>query len=172
MSSNSETLIPLDVFHRHLLIVHGKCEAVAILSTLNRRASHSGEPLSKLLAAWVRCKFSNEPSYLEESWFEREIPVNACYIAHSDFHCLGELHKDESFVGFMQDKRQQIDSDLFPFSSVIRAPWPQDPMPPPLVRERQPGKFYVLDGQLRIIWHWYHKVENLKVLIYKGQLAL
>jgi hypothetical protein len=112
------------------------------------------------------------PSYLEEIWFERDIPVDACYIAHTDFHCLCSLNTDESFADFMRDKRGQIDSDLFPFSPVIRAPWPQDPMPPPLVRERQLGKFYVLDGQLRVIWHWYRNLSTVKVFIYRGKLGL
>ncbi|MGA7062785.1 MAG: hypothetical protein WBY69_16380 [Candidatus Acidiferrales bacterium] len=172
MNSDSETPIPLEDFHPHLVIVHGKGEAAAIRLRLDRQASHSGEPLSKLLAAWVKCKFPDDASYQEESWFAREIPVNGCYFAHTDFHCLCKLRRDESFVEFMRDKREQIDSDLFPFSSVIRAPWPQEPIPPPLVRERQPGKFYILDGQLRVIWHWYHNIENVRVLIYNGQLAL
>ena len=172
MTSDSEPPIPLEAFHQHLVIVHGKGEAAAVLHTLNRQANQFGDPLAKLIAAWVKCKFPNERSYQEESWFEREIPVNACYIAHTDFHCLCELHKDESFADFMRDKRRQIDSDVFPFSPVIRAPWPQDPMPPPLVRERQPGKFYVLDGQLRVIWHSYRNLSNVKVFIYRGKLDL
>ena len=172
MSSASETLFPLEDFHRHLVIVHGKSEDAAIVHTLDQQAIRFGEPFRKLLAAWVSCKFPNEPSYLEESWFEKEIPVGACYIAHTDFHCLCKLDKDESFADFMRDKRGQIDSDVFPFSPVIRAPWPQNPMPPPLVRERQPGKFYVLDGQLRVIWYWYRKLSDMKVFIYRGKLDL
>jgi hypothetical protein len=35
----------------------------------------------------------------------------------------------------------------------------------PLVREREPEKYYILDGQLRVIWHWYHQRPGVKVFI-------
>jgi hypothetical protein len=49
----------------------------------------------------------------------------------------------------------------------IRAPW-SGPMPAPLVQERAPGKYYVLDGQLRLIRHWYHDVPTVKLFVYRG----
>ena len=45
-------------------------------------------------------------------------------------------------------------------------------MPEPLVQEREAGMYYILDGQLRVIRHWYHNVQNGKVLIYRGRCDL
>jgi hypothetical protein len=45
-------------------------------------------------------------------------------------------------------------------------------MPEALVRERESEKYYILDGQLRVIRHWYHQVPDVKVFIYRGQLAI
>lgn len=45
-------------------------------------------------------------------------------------------------------------------------------MPEPLVQEREPEKYFVLDGQLRVIRHWYHNVPNVGVFIYRGKLDL
>jgi len=43
-------------------------------------------------------------------------------------------------------------------------------MPQPLVSERKLGKYYILDGQLRVIRHWYHQLPNVKVFVYRGKL--
>jgi hypothetical protein len=58
----------------------------------------------------------------------------------------------------------------FPYSSEIRAAWSETPMPQPLVSERKLGKYYILDGQLRVIRHWYHQLPNVKVFVYRGKL--
>ena len=71
----------------------------------------------------------------------------------------------------MKDLRQEIESGLFPCSNEIRAPW-SGAMPEPLVQERGADRFYVLDGQLRVIRHWYHNIPNVRVFIYKGLYAL
>ena len=51
---------------------------------------------------------------------------------------------------------------------AVRDGWRYDPYS----SEREPEKYYVLDGQLRVIRHWYHNVPNVKVFIYRGQLAV
>lgn len=67
----------------------------------------------------------------------------------------------------------------------IRADW--KPMPPPMIEERDPDdwtvrvtgegqiqknvgreRYYVFDGQLRVIQHWYHKRLSVPVYIYRG----
>jgi hypothetical protein len=70
----------------------------------------------------------------------------------------------------MRDKREEIDAGTFPLSAEIRAPWQK--MPEPLIQERGRERYYVLDGQLRVIRHWYHAVPNVRVFIYRGQLAV
>ena len=45
-------------------------------------------------------------------------------------------------------------------------------MPEPLIEERGPEKYYVLDGQLRVIRHWYHNVPDVRVFIYGGDRAV
>ena len=42
-------------------------------------------------------------------------------------------------------------------------------MPEPLAQERGPDKYFVLDGQLRIIRHWYHEVSTVTLFVYRGQ---
>jgi hypothetical protein len=169
MSSNLETRIPLEVFHRHFVVTHRKDAAAGMLEELERRADQSGEPLGRLFAEWMKCHYP-QSGYRDDNWFVREIPLNGCYFAHTDFrHC--PVPKDHPFVDFMHDKRQKIESDSFPCSSEIRARW-SGQMPEPLVQERKPEKYYVLDGQLRVIRHWYHNVPHVKVFIYRGQLAV
>jgi hypothetical protein len=170
MCSDSEARIPLELFHRHLVRVHGKGEAATILDTLERKASQSGEPFRELVKEWVKCKYPEEISYQEENWYVTEVPLASCYFAHDDFR-LRWVPKNERFVDFMRDKRDEIESGSFPCSSEIRAPWPGS-MPEPLVREREPRKFYILDGQMRVIWHWYHNVPTVRVFIYRGKLAV
>jgi|SRR5436309_10943273 len=170
MSSDLETRISLEAFHRHFVVTHMKDKAAGVLDKLERRAGQSGEPLRRLLAEWVKCHYQKQTSYQDDSWYVREVLLNRCYFAHTDFR-RREVPKGQPFVHFMDGKRHEIESGLFPCSSEIRAPW-SGQMPEPLVQERGPEKYYVLDGQLRVIRHWYHNVPNVKVFIYRGRLAV
>lgn len=31
-------------------------------------------------------------------------------------------------------------------------------------------RFYVLDGQLRVIRHWYHNISDIRAYVYRGKL--
>jgi hypothetical protein len=171
ISSDLETRISLEVFHRHVVVTHLKEKAVSVLAELERRAGQSGEPLSRLLAECVKYHYPSESHFQDDRWYVREVPLEGCYFAHTDFRG-HPVPKNERFVDFMRRQHREIESGSFPCSSEIRAPWSECQMLQPLVREREPGKFYVLDGQLRVIRHWYHKVSNVKVFIYRGQLAV
>ena len=160
MSSGPETRISLEAFHRHFLVTHLKGKAACVLDQLERRAHRSGEPFGSLLAELVASCYP-QGGYRDDNWYVREIALDRCYFAHTDFRH-HEVPKGQPFVAFMHDKRQEIEWGLFPCSSEIRAPW-SGQMPEPLVQEREPEKYYVLDGQLRVIRHWYHNVPNVKV---------
>lgn len=166
MSSNLEIRVPLEDFHRHFLLTHIKGNACHLLGHLERRWQVSGESFASLLAGLVAA-WNQEGAYQDDDWHAREIPVDRCYFAHDDFRHY-PVPKDHRFVEFMPNQRSTIDSDCFPCSHEIRAPW-AGPMLEPLVQERQSEKYYVIDGQLRVIWHWYHNVPNVKVFIYKGK---
>ena len=169
MGSDLETRISLEVFQRHFLVTHLKDETAGVLDQLERRASESGGSLSTLLAECVKSRFPKEAHFQEDCWYAREIPLHGCYFAHSDFRKY-PVPKDERFVDFMPKKRDEIELGSFPYSSEIRAAWSETLMPQPLVSERKLGKYYILDGQLRVIRHWYHQVPNVKVFVYRGKL--
>ena len=97
-----------------------------------------------------------------------EIQVDDCYFAHTDFRTY-PVPKDGRFVDFLSEQRDKIDSGLFPYSERIRAPW-SGPMPEPLVQEREAGEYYILDGQCRVIRHWYHDARTIPVYVYGGHL--
>jgi len=168
MSSDLETRIPFEFFHRHFVLTQKK-GTKAVLDKLEQRAAQSGEPLGKLLADWIEAHYP-QSGFRDDAWYVREVPTDKCYFAHTDFR-LYPVPKDQAIVAFMLNKRQEIESGSFPYSSEIRAPW-SGQMPEPLVQEREPEKYYVLDGQLRVIRHWYHAVPSVKVFIYRGQLAV
>jgi hypothetical protein len=170
MSSDSETRISIEVFHRHFIVTHLKEKAAEVLDEIEQRARESGEPLSGLLEECVTSRYPGENHLQEDNWYATDIPLDGCYFAHTDFRGY-PVPKDERFVDFMRDKRDELESGSFPCSLEIRAPWPGS-MPEPLVREREPGKFYILDGQMRVIWHWYHNVPTVRVFIYRGKLAV
>jgi hypothetical protein len=168
MRSELETRISLELFHRHFISTHMKGAAAGVLNQLQQGANQSGELLSKHLDDWMKSHYS-QSGFRDDAWYAREIPLNDCYFAHTDFR-LRPVPKDHAFVEFMRDKREEIDAGTFPLSAEIRAPWQQ--MPEPLIQERGDERYYVLDGQLRVIRHWYHAVPNVKVFIYRGQLAM
>lgn len=164
-----ETQISLEVFPRHFLVTHLKGNARCVLDQLKQRAERSGEKFSSLLAELVVSCYP-QPGYQDNSWYAREVPLVRCYSAHTDFR-LHPIPRDQPFVDFMCTLRPEIELGSFPCSSEIRAPW-EGPMPEPLVQEREHDKFFVLDGQLRLIRHWYHNVPKLRVFIYKGQCSV
>jgi hypothetical protein len=160
-----ETRIPLEHFQRHFVLTHMKSAATGVFDDLRQRAKQSGRPYADLLGEWIKRKYP-QSAYQDDEWYVREVPLDRCYFAHTDFRGR-PVPKDQCFLGFLQNQRQEIESGSFPCSSEIRAPW-SGPMPEPLVQEREPGKYYILDGQLRVIRHWYHNVPVVQVLIYRG----
>jgi hypothetical protein len=167
MSSDLETRISLEVFHRHFLVTHLKGNAARVLDELERRVKGSIEPFGSLLAALV-ASYDPKASYQDDNWFARDVQLDECYFAHTDFRHRS-VPKNGRFVDFLCNRLQEIERGSFPCSWEIRAPWSETPMPPPLVQERGSGKCYILDGQLRVIRHWYHQVPNVKVLEYRGK---
>jgi hypothetical protein len=169
MRSRLETQIPLESFHRHFISMHMKGAATGVLSQLEREANQSGKPISKILEDWMMAHYP-QSGFRDDACYAREVPLDNCYFAHTDVHCLFSVPKDHLFVEFMRDKRNEIDAGTFPLSAEIRAPWQK--MPEPLIQERRDERYYVLDGQLRVLRHWYHAVPNVKVFIYRGKLAV
>ncbi len=167
MNSDLETRVPLEDFQRHFMFTHMKGAAGGVFDELQQRAERSDKSLAYLLAEWIKGKYP-QGAYQDDNWYVREVPLVSCYFAHTDFRCR-PVPKDQRFVDFMRNQREEIESGSFPCSSEILAPWSGPPMPEPLAQEREPGKYYILDGQLRVIRHWYHNVSNLKVFIYRGQ---
>ncbi len=138
----------------------------ASFDNLKLQAERSGKSYADSLREWIGCNYPQQGAFRDDNWFVREVPLGACYFAHTDFR--GYLvTKNQRFIDFMADKRQEIDSGTFPCSSEIRGPW-SGPMPEPLVQEREPEKYYVLDGQLRVIRHWYHNVPIVRAFVYRG----
>ena len=140
-----------------------------MFNELERQADQSAKPLDILVKEWVAFNYP-QPGWRDDNWYSRDIPIGKCYFAHTDFR-IRPVPKNQRFIDFMHDKRQEIESGLFPCASEIRAPW-LEPMPEPLVQERGSERYYVLDGQLRVMRHWYHNVPNVKVFIYRGQAGV
>jgi hypothetical protein len=170
MSSDLETRISLEVFHRHFLVTHLKGNAGRVLDELERRVEGFIEPFGILLAALV-ASYDPKASYQDDNWYARDVPLDRCYFAHTDFRH-HRVPKNERFVDFLGNRLQEIEQGSFPCSWEIRASWSQTPMPQPLVQERGDEKYYVLDGQLRVIRHWYHQAQNVKAFIYRGELEV
>jgi hypothetical protein len=170
MKSDIETRIPLETFHRHFICTHLKGKSAEVLDQLQQQAHRSDKPFGKVLREWMKSSCYLQSGFRDDAWYAKEIPLNNCYFAHTDFR-LRPVPKDHLFVEFMYNKREEIDAGVFPCSAEIRAPW-SGPMPEPLVQERGDERYYILDGQLRVIRHWYHSVPNVKIFIYRGQLAV
>jgi hypothetical protein len=160
----------LEAFHRHFLVTHLRGNAANVLDELERRANRSIEPFGSLLAALV-VSYDPKASYQDDNWYAREVPLDRCYFAHTDFRHRW-VPKNERFVDFLGNRLQEIEQGSFPCSWEIRAPWSETPMPEPLVQERERSQYYILDGQLRVIRHWYHQVPIVKVFVYRGELPV
>jgi hypothetical protein len=130
-----------------------------------RRAEQNGEPFARLLAEWIEQNYPQR-GFQDDNWYVKEVPLTSCYFAHTDFRGF-PVPKNARFVDFLCNQRQQIDSDLFPCSSQIYSPW-LGPMPEPLAQERGHERYYILDGQMRVMRHWYHEVPNVRVFAYEG----
>ncbi len=166
MSPDPETRIPLEQFHRHFVTTHAKGEAESIFAELAQQTLKTERPFATLIAEWIASRYQ-QTAYQDDHWYTKEIRLDLCYSAHTDFR-LYPIPKDHRFVGFLPNFRKEIESGSFPCSSEIRAPWSAG-MREPLVQERGPENYYILDGQLRVIRHWYHGIRNLRVFLYKGQ---
>jgi hypothetical protein len=169
MNSKSETRISLENFQRHFVLTHERNEAIALLNELQQQADASGQSFANVIAAWLSRKYP-QSAYQDDNWYVRDVSFDECYFAHTDFR-LHPVPKDHRFVDYLPSQRQAIESGSFPCSVEIRAPW-SGQMPEPLIQERGSEKYYVLDGQCRVIRHWYHSVPNVRVFIYRGQLAV
>lgn len=161
-----EIPIPLEDFHRHFVLTHMKGAAAVVFDNLKQEAEKSCRPYAALLGEWIKCKYP-QGAFQDDNWYVREVPLDKCYFAHTDFRGR-PVPKNQRFLDFMDNQRQEIESGSFPCSSEIRASW-SEPMPEPLVQEREPEKYYILDGQLRVIRYWYHNVPIMRAFIYRGQ---
>src|SRR5438309_11209062 len=104
MSSDLETRISLEAFHRHFVVTHMKDKAAGVLDKLERRAGQSGEPLRRLLADGAKCHYQQQTSYQDDSWYVREVILNRHYFAHTD--CRRRASPTaQPFVHFMNRRR-------------------------------------------------------------------
>jgi hypothetical protein len=170
MKSDVETRIPLETFLLHFIRTNLKGSANEVLERLQEQAHRSSEPFCKVMEDWMKSSPYSQSGFRDDAWYAGEISLDNCYFAHKDVHCLFSVPKDHTFVEFMRDKREAIDEGTFPLSAKIRAPWHE--VPEPLVQERGDERFYILDGQLRVIRHWYHAITKVKVFIYRGKLEV
>ena len=166
MSTGAETKISLEDFYIHFITTHRKERAPDLLSELACQARHLDQPFTSLLAEWMSVNYPQE-GFRDDNWYATEIPVEWCYFAHSDFRGAW-VPKDKRFVDYLPKQRYAIESASFPCASQICASW-TGTMPEPLAQERGPNRYYILDGQLRVIRHWYHKVQNIRVFVYRGE---
>lgn len=166
MADHRETQIPLEDFHRHFVLTHMKDKAEATFDELKREAEESGLQNDILLSKWIKRRYP-QGAFQDNNWYAREVALDECYFAHTDFRGY-PVPKYHRFVDVLLSKRQEIELGTFPCSSAIRAPW-SGPMREPLIQERGSQRYYVLDGQLRVIWHWYHSFLNVRVLMYRGR---
>lgn len=166
MTDDLETRIAVEDFQRHFVLTHMKNDAEAVFAHLKQEAEKSGAPFGTLLAEWIKSSYP-QAAFRDDNWFVRKISLDACYIAHTDFRGY-PVPKNQRFVDFMTTKRGEIERGTFPCSSEIRTEW-SGPMPEPLAQERDTGRYFILDGQLRVIRHWFHNVSSVRVFVYKGQ---
>jgi hypothetical protein len=157
-----ETPISLLDFQIHFVRTHIKDSFDDLMS----EAERSGKRLAEWLNGWLAYNFCKQTSYRDDNWFVREVALDACYFAHDDFRHF-PVRKDGRFVDFLPTVRDKIEAGAFPCSAQIRAQWKGD-MPEPMTQERGEGRFYILDGQCRVIRHWYHDISRLRVFVYRG----
>jgi hypothetical protein len=176
--------VPLETFQRDFLLTHLKNKTKCVLEQLELRCQRSSEPFEALLAGLVKACWKDQTAYWCDHWYSHEIPLNKCYFAHEDFRGY-RVPKDGRFTDFLDKHIYEIESHSFPMAREIRAKW--EPVPRPMVEERDPDnwtlrvtdvtenpknvgreRYYVLDGQLRVIRHWYHQRLSVPVFIFRG----
>jgi hypothetical protein len=165
MSSSPESQISLEDFRRHFVLTHMKERATGVFAEVAQEAELSGKSVGCVLAQRIHREYS-QGGYQDDKWYAREIPLDFCYFAHTDFR-LRPVPKNKRFVDFLSTRRKEIDSGAFPCSLEIRARW-SGPMPEPLAQEREANRYYILGGQLRVIRHWYHDMDGVRVFVYRG----
>lgn len=157
-----------------------------VLEEIERRWGKLNMTFSDLMSQVIKACWPDQTAYLDDSWYETDIPLDKCYFAHTDFRGY-PVPKDETFIGFLKERISEIESHSFPMAREIRATWEHEPTPPPMVEERHSNdptrrvigsssgqnniggeRYYVLDGQLRVVRHWYHKKTTVHVYIYRG----
>ena len=143
----------------------------ALRTSLKNRTPDDLDECSALrLCELVTKQFPREFHYLEDAWVAGTIETGSCFIAHSDFRDY-PIEKDWCFADQIASWRSLIDARIFPCASEIRAGITAD-YPPLIVRERIRGKYYVLDGQHRIITLLYHGFLVVRVHAYTGSLRV
>jgi len=181
----NEIRVPLDTFQQDFIVTHCKDKAKALLSELHMRANQCSQPFAQVLNEWVASKYE-QTSYWDDNWYFTEIPLERCYFAHTSFHGTYQVPKDKRFVDFLESTGGgEIENDSFPCSAEIKNHW--GPMPPVMIEERDPNdstkrvtdanassayvgceRYYILDGQLRVVRHWYHSHPIISAYIYRG----
>ena len=167
MNSISEVRLPLEAFHRHFALTHWKEKAPKVFDELTQQAERSGRLYATLLAERIKSQYP-QSGFQDDNWFVTQIRIAWCYFAQTDFRH-HPVPKNQRFVDFLPTQSEAIKEGSFPCCIEIRAPW-IGPMPEPLVQEREPERFYVLDGQLRVTRHWYHNIPDVRVFVYRGKL--
>jgi len=175
--------VSLETFQRDFLVTHLKNKPECVLDCLQQKSAIQLS-FGDLMMQIIEACWEEQTAYRCDSWYACEISIDKCYFAHGDFrgYC---VPKDERFVDFLDGNIQEIESNSFPMSREIRSEWRD--MPRVMVQERDAGdwtkpitdknatsknigreRYYVLDGQLRVIRHWYHRKTSVPAYIYRG----
>jgi hypothetical protein len=178
--------VSLQNFQRDFLLTHLKNKPECVLDCLAQmcQSNLSSVSFGDLLMRVIEACWRDQTAFRCNSWYTCEISLNKCYFAHTDFRGFN-LPKDQRIVDFLDAHIDKIELGLFPMSREIRSEW--QPMPRVIVEERGPDdwtrrvtvtttawnnsgheRYYVLDGQLRVIRYWYHQKPWVPVYIYRG----
>jgi hypothetical protein len=174
--------VPLETFQRDFLLTHLKNKPDCVLNHL-KQTCQSNLSFGDLLMQIIEACWKDQTAYRCDSWYACDIQLSKCYFAHGDF-CGYRVPKDERFVDFLDSHIQEIESHSFPMAREIRSEW--QPAPRVMVQERDADdwtkpvrtnatsnnagreRYYVLDGQLRVIRHWYYRKASVAPYIYRG----
>jgi hypothetical protein len=175
--------VPLETFQRDFLLTHLKNKPRCVLDQLESTCQLN-RSFGELLVGIIEACWQDQTAYRCDNWYSCEVPLDKCYFAHDDFRGY-RVPKDERFIDFLDGHVQEIESHFFPMSREIRSEW--RPMPRVMVEERDADdwtrrvtgtdaisknsgreRYYVLDGQLRVVRHWYHRKPLVAVYIYRG----
>lgn len=173
--------VQLGTFQRDFLLTHLKNKPECVLDHLERTCLLTLS-FGELVMQVIETCWKEQTAYRCDNWYTCEVPLRKCYFARTDFRGY-RVPKDERFVDFLDTHIQEIESHSFPMSREIRSEW--QPMPRVIVEERaaddwtkgvtgtsttpnSTGRYYVLDGQLRVIRNWYHRQTCIPAYIYRG----